>query len=269
MRVLIGAGADIGAENAEGQTPLHGAAWSGDTEAVQGLVGAGADIHAVDEEGATPLHWAALKGHTETAMVLISVGADVNAGEERGTPLHWAALGGYTDAAEALVGAGADIDARTANGWTPLHMAAVMGHTEAVRGLVAAGADIHAVDAGGFTPSFLAATEEHQETERLLRDFAKSEGDEPPSEAGPPVHRPQPAAAPATTSYWVYEDKVNSYARIHEGTCSFCNHGEGLFGIRNQRENEWHGPYGSREEALQGAEATGRREVRRCGICRP
>ena len=62
---------------------------------------------------------------------------------------------------------------------------------------------------------------------------------------------------------------MNSYARIHEGTCSFYNHGEGLFGVHNQRENEWHGPYGSREEAFQGAEATGRREVMGCKVCRP
>ena len=81
------------------------------------------------------------------------------------------------------------------------------------------------------------------------------------------VQKPPPP--PPGSSYWVYEDRVTSQARVHEGRCRYCNHGEGMGHGRIPGDSEWHGPYGSLEEAFRRAEATGQRDVRGCRVCRP
>ena len=83
----------------------------------------------------------------------------------------------------------------------------------------------------------------------------------------PPV--PRPATTPRSGGYWVYEDRPTSRARVHEGTCRYCNDGEGMGRGRIEAENEWYGPFVSREEAFRRAGATGQRDVRGCGVCRP
>ena len=293
VRALVKAGADINARSEGGETPLHGAALESRADVMRALVDAGAEVDARDDYGKTPLHKAAGQGDTDTVRALITDGADVNARSDGGetddedetaywsredvtarseggvTALHWAALMGHTETTRALISEGADVNARNEEGQTALHWAAMRGRRETVQALVFAGADIYAKDEEGFTPSFLAAVEEDEEIARELDDLAKGERDEPPSEVGPPARRPQSPDAPATPSYWVYEDKVTASACVHEGACSFCNHGEGMGKGRNEKENEWHGPYPSRTEAFRGARETGRQEVRGCTICRP
>ena len=84
----------------------------------------------------------------------------------------------------------------------------------------------------------------------------------------PDVQKP-PATTPRSVGYWVYEDRPTSRARVHEGTCRYCNHGDGMGRGRIEAENEWYGPFWSREDAFRRAEATGQRDVRGCGVCRP
>ena len=81
------------------------------------------------------------------------------------------------------------------------------------------------------------------------------------------VQKPPPL--PLGSSYWVYEDRVTSQARVHEGACRYCNHGAGMGHGRIPGDSEWHGPYGSLEEAFRRAEATGQKDVRGCKVCRP
>ena len=106
-------------------TPLHTAAWNGETAAVTILVKAGADINARAACGATPLH-AAADGISGSAMIsaLIAAGADPDARDiyER-TPLHVAAGGQSEEVVSALIAAGADPDARDQKGNTPLEVA--------------------------------------------------------------------------------------------------------------------------------------------------
>jgi hypothetical protein len=70
--VLIAAGADVGARDRLGRTPLHTTADPGDE-----LLAVG--VNAVDQHGFTPLHLAALEGATSKIEWLLARGADPSA----------------------------------------------------------------------------------------------------------------------------------------------------------------------------------------------
>ncbi len=104
------------------------------------------------------------------------------------------------------------------------------------------------------------------------------------SQASPPQRRPTVTAAsppehiasdnrsrlppePTTAiGYWVYVDDPTNRARIHQGTCRFCNGGKGLRGNRRS-DNRWLGPFENEGEAVEVALSTGRSDVRGCGVC--
>ncbi len=68
-RILVDAG-DPGAEQAGGNTLLHGAAALGDAELVRDLIRRGATVDASDADGRTPLDIADREGHPDVAAVL-------------------------------------------------------------------------------------------------------------------------------------------------------------------------------------------------------
>jgi uncharacterized protein len=118
----------------DGWTPLHLAAFFGQTAAAELLIARGSDPGARSRNatGNTPLH-AALAGHEQPALVhlLLAHGADVNARAALGvTPLHLAASRGNGDLVEALLERGATVDACMDDGTTPAAMAASRGHPE-------------------------------------------------------------------------------------------------------------------------------------------
>jgi ankyrin repeat protein len=93
--LAAGAGASVNAQNINGDTPLHLAVYSNNTEMVTQLLaaGAGASVNVPDEDGYTPLHCAAYRGNAEMVMQLLEVGAakSINVPNEDGhTPLHLA-----------------------------------------------------------------------------------------------------------------------------------------------------------------------------------
>ena len=164
VRDCLASGADVGARDDDGYTPLHLAARYNDNPAViEALVAAGADLGVrEDEEGWTPLHLAARYNDNPTVITaLAGTGADLGARDDDGdTPLHLAA--GYNDnptVIAALVDAGADLGAQEYGyGWTPLHLAARYNDNPSIiTALVAAGADLGARDNDDDTPLHLAA----------------------------------------------------------------------------------------------------------------
>ncbi|PNH09635.1 Ankyrin repeat domain-containing protein 6 [Tetrabaena socialis] len=76
VRALLLSGAEMDAKNADGQTALHAATWSGTVEVVRCLLLAGANVHVADKVGDRPLHIAARKGCTRMVRLLLMAGAE-------------------------------------------------------------------------------------------------------------------------------------------------------------------------------------------------
>ena len=66
--------------------------------------------------------------------------------------------------------------------------------------------------------------------------------------------------------YYYYEDDSTNWVRVHEGSCRYCNHGQGRQGSRLP-DNRWRGPYASPDLAMDNAQATGKYNVNYCGHC--
>ena len=162
----------------EDGTPLHTAALNSNPSVIKALIEGGANPGARDDDGATPLHMAA--GETTNPSVikaLIEAGANPGArGAGGNTPLHTAAgwnanpsvilalieadanpliarCGLLGRVIPALIEGGANPGVRDAAGATPLHTAAGNNtNPSVILALIECGADPGARDYDGFTP---------------------------------------------------------------------------------------------------------------------
>ena len=168
-------GGTVERDGQDGWTPLHVAVAEGRPDIVRMLVEAGADVGARTEHHRTPMH-VALQHCPPLVPVLQELGAVTDAASaaylddveqltrqlddgaalshpDSGDLLTWAAYGGATGTARLLLDRGADADAGA------LHAAAERGRLELVRMLLDAGADIDRVDpATGRAPLHAAIT---------------------------------------------------------------------------------------------------------------
>ena len=64
--------------------------------------------------------------------------------------------------------------------------------------------------------------------------------------------------------YWVYIDDPTDWARVHKGTCRYCNHGEGVKASRLSN-NRWEGPFDHPNEAAFAAGSFGKGDADTCG----
>ena len=121
------------------------AATLGDLDRLTALLDADpSSVAARSGDGFTPLHLAAFFGQTDAVSLLVARGSEVDArgtGWMIGTPLHAAASARHLDAARFLLDAGADPNARQAGDFTPLHGAAHNGDAALVELLLSLGAD--------------------------------------------------------------------------------------------------------------------------------
>lgn len=175
-------GADVGARDDKGFTPLHLAARHNPDPAIVSalleagaevntwatgmghhgsiLTSAGADPNLRTDRGYTSLHEAvAANSSPDVVLALLERGAEVNAGADGGkAPLRTALWAADPDVVEMLLHRGAEANARWSDGATPLHEAAARGPPLAVvELLVQAGADLRAPGPRGRTPLHLAA----------------------------------------------------------------------------------------------------------------
>jgi ankyrin repeat protein len=104
-KLLLAAGADLSvrSKNPTGNTPLHAAVAGKRHELVELLVEAGADVNAQDADGWTPLNLAAHEGIPETVSLLLANRADPTIPANNGqTPVQTAEREGKTAALEIL-----------------------------------------------------------------------------------------------------------------------------------------------------------------------
>ncbi|KAJ8509821.1 hypothetical protein OPV22_000255 [Ensete ventricosum] len=115
------------------RTPLHLAAWSGQTEVVRFLCKNKAEVGASAMDDTAAIHFAAQKGHLEIIRFLLSSGVSVKAANRKGlTPLHYAVQGSHPELIKYLIRKGASLTAKTKAGQTPIDLAS----TEEVRALL-------------------------------------------------------------------------------------------------------------------------------------
>jgi uncharacterized protein len=104
---LVARGADVSAQDADGDTASHGAAQTGNVDMLRMFLDKGANPNAKNRQGGTPLMWAAVYGHDEAAKLLLSRGADASLKDNDGiTAAEWAVRNKHASVASLLRGKG-------------------------------------------------------------------------------------------------------------------------------------------------------------------
>ncbi|HZT44198.1 MAG TPA: ankyrin repeat domain-containing protein [Chthonomonadaceae bacterium] len=146
IRLLLAQGADVNARDISGETPLVGAAYTGNRALVQLLLDHGADIQIQDASGGTALTGAISSGNPDLVQMLRLHGAKF-----RQVDLVTAARTGNPRIVRMLLSRNADVNVKTPDGVTPLMAAVDAQNPEIVRLLLAQGADVNARDTQGET----------------------------------------------------------------------------------------------------------------------
>lgn len=109
------------------------------------------------------------------------------------------------------------------------------------------------------------------DTLRTLTLFAKATADKLPDHA---LEKKQPIAKTAARSpqssfegYYIYENWIHRRARLHRGSCSYCNQGRGTQGATEERTGRWYGPIADRAEAVARLQSLKHDNKQVCSVC--
>lgn len=172
-------------------TPLHIAAQKGDFMACGQLIAKGANIHAQNADGDTPLtlayrqfytfskfpfHDAARRGDIKACQLFIMLGAQFTHDSIGYTPLHYAALGGHTEICRLFLNHSNLTITDPRYKQTALHLAAKAGHVDTVELLLATkNSPINVQDFYGYTPlMYLLDAPDRNHLGSLVRSFMQS-----------------------------------------------------------------------------------------------
>lgn len=118
---------DVNAVIANETTPLMKASHVGEGDVVHMLIAAGAQPDARNADGNNALWLACVGGHLDLIDMLINAGIDIDNRNDNGaTPLMYAASSGKAAVVERLLARGADITPETLDGFTALDLAATV-----------------------------------------------------------------------------------------------------------------------------------------------
>ena len=153
-----------------GTTALEHAVRNANREMVQLLLSAGADPNAKDADGQTVLMDLDEDATVDLVWDLINSGAKVNLQDMEGnTALMELAASKNVEAIKALLDAGAKLETKNKQGRTALMFAAIAGHVNTVRALLLAGADITVLDKENRDALAHALEENNKAVVRLLK----------------------------------------------------------------------------------------------------
>ncbi len=163
ITLLVKAGANVDARDANGRTPLMVAAFRRDTATARTLIAAGADLNALERQAYDVITIAAVLDDLEMLKLAIASGGNTAAitSPYKGTALIAAAHLGHAEVVAALIAGKAPLDHVNNLGWTALIEAIVLGdggprHQATVAALIAGGADLNLPDGKGVSPLSLA-----------------------------------------------------------------------------------------------------------------
>ncbi|HEY2382173.1 MAG TPA: ankyrin repeat domain-containing protein [Terriglobia bacterium] len=190
VQKLLRSGANPGAANRYGITPLSLAAESGNVAVFEALIKAGADPKVTLPGGQTLLMTAARTGNPEIVRMLLERGADPNATEDTDgeTALMWAAAQNHPEAIQVLVMHGAEVNTRSKSltyktdrfglegvltilprgSLAALMIAAREGSLGAARALAESGSELDLTDPDGTTALVFAIINNHYDTAAML-----------------------------------------------------------------------------------------------------
>jgi ankyrin len=134
LEVVLQAGADVQARNAQGQSPLHLACISGHPAVIKLLLDKGAKTDGVTAEGNLAWHLACSRGHTAVVKMLLSA-VDINAVNQKGmSGLAFACWNGHVDVVTELLKH--DVDTGGNDKPSPLLVATEHVHIPCVQALL-------------------------------------------------------------------------------------------------------------------------------------
>jgi hypothetical protein len=116
------------------------------------------------------------------------------------------------------------------------------------------------------------------DTLRTLTLFAKATSEKPPSGKTMPAAASPPAdstgVAPkkkpppvGNEGFYLYENWIHRRARLHRGSCSYCNYGRGTQGATEERTGRWYGPIVDQAEAVARLNSLKHDNKKECGSC--
>ena len=170
FRKSIQKGAGIGIVGTDGGNIFHllNDAISND-ELISMIKNEGISINETDNNGNSPLHLAILSGESEYARSLINQGADlIIKNKLELSPLHLAVFLNNEDVANLLLLKGAEIDTKGNSGYTPLHIASELNHVSLAKDLLSMGANPRIKTDQKLTPKAIAKIQNNSEMSELI-----------------------------------------------------------------------------------------------------